>query len=74
MSIITLTTDLGTNDSYLASVKGSIYSELKNIKIVDISNNINHYDNYIIKKDYDIISFNVNLFGINENIIMDYIN
>ena len=44
MSIITLTTDLGTNDSYLASVKGSIYSELKNIKIVDISNNINHYD------------------------------
>lgn len=44
MSIITLTTDLGTNDSYLASVKGSIYSEINNIKIVDISNNINPYD------------------------------
>ena len=44
MSIITLTTDLGTNDSYLASVKGSIYSELSNVRIVDISNNINKYD------------------------------
>ena len=40
MSIITLTTDLGTKDSYLASVKGSIYSQLEDAKIVDISNDI----------------------------------
>ena len=40
MAIITLTTDLGTKDSYLASVKGSIYSQLENAKIVDISNDI----------------------------------
>jgi len=40
MAIITLTTDLGTKDSYLASVKGSIYSQLEDAKIVDISNDI----------------------------------
>ena len=40
MAIITLTTDLGTKDGYLASVKGSIYSQLENAKIVDITNNI----------------------------------
>ncbi|MBT3622001.1 SAM-dependent chlorinase/fluorinase [Flavobacteriales bacterium] len=40
MSIITLTSDLGTKDSYLASVKGSIYSQLETAKIVDITNDI----------------------------------
>ncbi len=66
MSIITLTTDLGTNDSYLASVKGSIYTELKNIKIVDISNNIDNYDiqqaAYVLKscfKDFPINSIHI---------------
>ena len=29
MAIITLTTDLGTKDSYLASIKGAIYSQLE---------------------------------------------
>lgn len=40
MAIITLTSDLGTKDSYLASVKGSIYSQLETAKIVDITNDI----------------------------------
>mgnify|MGYP001324735245 CR=1 FL=1 len=40
MAIITLTTDLSTKNSYLASVKGAIYSQIENIKIVDISNDI----------------------------------
>ena len=40
MAIITLTTDLGTKNSYLASVKGAIYSQIENVKIVDISNDI----------------------------------
>ena len=40
MAIITLTTDLGTKNSYLASVKGAIYSQIENIEIVDISNEI----------------------------------
>jgi len=44
MRIITLTTDLGTKDSYLASVKGSIYSQLKEVNIIDISNDIDPFN------------------------------
>ena len=36
MQIITLTTDLGTKDSYVASIKGAIYSEISDVKIIDI--------------------------------------
>ena len=44
MPIITLTTDLGTKDSYLASIKGSIYSQLPNVFIADICNNISPFN------------------------------
>ena len=44
MAIITLTTDLGTKDSYLATIKGSIYSQLENVRIVDISNQIEPFN------------------------------
>ncbi len=40
MGIITLTTDLGNKDFYLASVKGTIYNQLPSIQIVDISHHI----------------------------------
>ena len=40
MTIITLTTDLGMKDSYLASVKGSIYTQLPEVRIVDICHQI----------------------------------
>ena len=44
MKLITLTSDLGTKDSYLASIKGAIYSELENVNIIDINNNIPPFD------------------------------
>ena len=44
MAIITLITDLGETDSYLASVKGAIYSQLEEVKIVDISNQIKPFN------------------------------
>ena len=44
MSIITLTTDLGTKDSYLASLKASIFSEINDVNLVDISNEIEPYN------------------------------
>ena len=44
MAIITLTTDLGTTDSYLASVKRAIYSQLEDVEIVDISNYIEPFN------------------------------
>lgn len=44
MQIITLTTDLGIKDSYIASVKGAIYSQLQDIVLIDITNNINPFN------------------------------
>ena len=44
MAIITLTSDLGTKDSYIASVKGSVYSQLEDVKIIDINNNIEPFN------------------------------
>ena len=40
MPIITLTTDFGEKDHFAGAVKGAIYSELDNVKIVDISHSI----------------------------------
>ena len=36
MSIITLTTDLGTKDSYLASLKASIFSEINDVNLLEV--------------------------------------
>jgi len=44
MAIITLTTDMGLKDHYVASVKGSIYSQLPDARIVDISHQIEHFN------------------------------
>ena len=44
MAIITLTTDLGAKDNYLGSVKGAIYSQLEDVKIVDITNTITSFN------------------------------
>ncbi|MFK5891576.1 MAG: SAM-dependent chlorinase/fluorinase [Flavobacteriaceae bacterium] len=56
MPIITLTTDFGTKDHFVGAVKGSIYSELKEVTIVDISHNIDAFNSaetaYIINNSY----------------------
>lgn len=56
MSIITLTTDFGTKDHFVGAVKGAIYSELPDAKIVDISHHISPFSitetAYIIKNSY----------------------
>ena len=44
MSIITLTTDLGHKDHYLASIKGKILSQISDIKIIDISHTVDKYN------------------------------
>jgi S-adenosylmethionine hydrolase len=44
MAIITLTTDLGLTDFYVASIKGKILSLCPEAKIVDVSHNIPHFD------------------------------
>lgn len=44
MPIITLTTDFGEKDHFAGAVKGSIYSELSDIRIVDISHSISPFN------------------------------
>jgi len=56
MPIITLTTDFGTKDHFVGAVKGSIYNELRDVKIVDISQQISPFSineaAYILKNAY----------------------
>lgn len=44
MNIITLTTDMGLKDHYVASVKGTIYSLLPTVTLVDISHQIKPFN------------------------------
>lgn len=56
MPIITLTTDFGEKDHFAGAVKGTIYSEMDDVKIVDISHSISPFHiteaSYIIKNAY----------------------
>ena len=56
MSLITLTTDFGTKDHFVGAVKGAIYSELPDAKIVDITHEITPFSitetAYILKNSY----------------------
>jgi len=56
MPIITLTTDFGTKDHFVAAVKGAIYSELKSAIVVDISHQIDAFNisetAYILNNSY----------------------
>lgn len=44
MNIITLTTDMGLNDHYVASLKGAIIRMCKNVHIIDISHHIKPFN------------------------------
>ena len=56
MSLITLTTDFGTKDHFVGAVKGAIYSELPDARIVDITHHITPFNitetAYILKNSY----------------------
>ncbi len=56
MPIITLTTDFGEKDHFVGAVKGAIYSELENSRIVDISHLISPFHlteaAYVIQNAY----------------------
>jgi S-adenosylmethionine hydrolase len=44
MAIITLTTDFGEKDHFAGAIKGAIYSELSDIRIVDVSHSVSPFD------------------------------
>ncbi|HHC79827.1 MAG TPA: hypothetical protein ENK46_08085 [Flavobacteriia bacterium] len=56
MSLITLTTDFGIKDHFVGAVKGAIYAELNDARIVDISHHISPFHitetAYILKNAY----------------------
>ncbi len=57
MAIITLTTDFGEKDHFAGATKGAIYSELPDVKIVDISHSVSPFSipeaAYIIQNAYN---------------------
>ena len=56
MPIITLTTDFGIKDHFVGAIKGAIYNELKEARVVDISHQISPFNitesAYILKNSY----------------------
>ncbi len=44
MKIITLTSDLGLTDHYVASLKGQLYSELGDVTLVDVSHDVQPFN------------------------------
>ncbi len=56
MAIITLTTDFGEKDHFAGAIKGAIYSEMPEIRIVDISHSVSPFNiseaAYIIQNAY----------------------
>lgn len=71
MSIITLTTDFGLKDPFVASVKARIYRELPDVNIVDISHLIQPYDiaegAFILKNVYqDFPEGTIHIIGVDD--------
>ena len=44
MGVITLTSDLGLKDYYVAAVKGTILSQLEDVNIIDVTHQIHPFD------------------------------
>jgi len=57
MALITLTSDLGLKDHFVAAVKGFIYSQLKDVQIIDISHQITPFNileaAFILRNSYN---------------------
>lgn len=69
MAIISLTTDFGEKDHFVGAIKGAIYSETEDAKIVDISHSVSPFNvqeaAYILKNAYT--SFpkgSIHIFGV----------
>ena len=70
MPIITLTTDLGTKDHYVSSIKASILRQLEHANIVDISHHIPAFNiihaAFVIKNVYnEFPQGSIHIIGVN---------
>ncbi len=76
MAIITLTTDWGSKDHYLAGVKGSLLKAVPNANIIDISHEIPAFDIYqasfVVKNCYRNFPANtIHIIGVNSESSID---
>jgi S-adenosylmethionine hydrolase len=76
MAIITLTTDMGLKDYYVASVKGAILSQYNEATIIDISHEIPPFDiataSFVIRNTYsDFPKGTVHIIGVNPEADVD---
>lgn len=74
MGIITLTSDLGNRDFYLAAVKGAIYSNKPDAQIVDISHHIPPFDiaqaAFVLKNAYhEFPKGSIHIIGVNPDLV-----
>lgn len=62
MAVITLTTDFGLRDYFVSIIKASIYREIPNAKIIDISNSVSPFNHseaaYVLKNAYYVFPKN----------------
>jgi S-adenosylmethionine hydrolase len=76
MAIITLTTDWGHKDHYLASVKGNLLKAIPNVTMVDISHDIPPFDIYqasfVLRNCYkDFPANTIHIIGVNSESSID---
>lgn len=76
MPIITLTTDFGLKDPSVAAVKGAIYSELGDARIVDISHEVSPFNiaeaAYIIKNAYKTFpTGSIHILGVDSELTLE---
>ena len=76
MPIITLTTDFGTKDHFVGAVKGAIYNELQDVRIVDISHHVTPFGiteaAYILKNSYQNFPDNtIHIIGVDSEISIE---
>lgn len=76
MAIVTLTTDWGLKDHYVASVKGSLLKSIPEVNIIDISHNINSFDTYqtsfVLKSSFRNFPDNtIHIIGVNSDASID---
>ena len=70
MPVITLTTDMGLKDHYVAAVKGAIITQAPEARIIDISHSIRPFDNaqaaFVLRNAYpDFPRGTIHIIGVN---------
>ena len=68
MALISLLTDYGLKDAYVSNIKAKLWSEIDNVKILDISHQV---DKFHIPQAAYYLQSNLNFFGENDIHIID---